>query len=172
MRNRKILFTNNRVFKHKEVVSNLHVCSNGLGKLWPSYTFHFSTRILTSTHTKGFNICFALYMTRCPTINIQLSIMSKWLARHISTKFFFKITFRKRNVYFDIGWSWIWNQCFYLGFRNDVRTKMIVLPSFQLATKLNSQNTNETEFNNEPWDINKFMNIGISNWHNWSFGLT
>ena len=31
---------------------------------------------------------------------------------------------------------------------------MIVLPSFQLATRLNSQNTNETEFINELWHIN------------------
>ena len=28
--------------------------------------------------------------------------------------------------------------------------EMIVLPSFQLATRLNSQNTKETEFINEP----------------------
>jgi hypothetical protein len=56
------LFTSNRVFKHKEVVSNLHVCSNDLGKMWTSYTFHLSTTILTSTHTKelkffSHNIC-------------------------------------------------------------------------------------------------------------------
>jgi len=49
---------------------------------------------------------------------------------------------------------------------NDERTKMIVLPSFYLATRLNSQNTNETEFINEHLHINLFMNIGISNWHN------
>jgi len=47
-------------------------------------------------------------------------------------------------------------------------TKIIVLPSFQIATPLNSQNTNETEFINELWHINLYMNIGISNWHNWS----
>ena len=29
------------------------------------------------------------------------------------------------------------------------RTKMIVLPSFQIATRLHSQNTNETAFINE-----------------------
>jgi len=38
---------------------------------------------------------------------------------------------------------------------------MIHLPSFQLATRLNSQNTNETEFINELWHINLFMNIGF-----------
>ena len=59
MRIRKYLFTNNRVFKHKEFVYHMHVCSNGLEKMWPSYTFHFATRILTSKHTKEFNISFA-----------------------------------------------------------------------------------------------------------------
>ena len=39
----KILFTRNRVFKHKVIVSNLHVCCNGLGKMWASYIFHFFT---------------------------------------------------------------------------------------------------------------------------------
>jgi len=56
MRICNFLFTTNQVFKHKEVVSNLHVCSNGLGKMYPSYTFYFSTRIRTSTNMKGFNI--------------------------------------------------------------------------------------------------------------------
>jgi len=51
---------------------------------------------------------------------------------------------RKPHVYIDIGRPWIWNQCFYLGIWNDDRTKIIVLPSFQLATRLNSQSTNET----------------------------
>jgi len=98
--------------------------------------------------------------------------MSKWLAKHISTKVSFKITTRKRNVYIDIGWPWIWNQRFYLGIWNGDRTKMIVLPSFHLATQLNSQNTNETEFINELLHINLFMNIGISNLNNRSFVLT
>jgi hypothetical protein len=78
-------------------------------------------------------------MSPCPTINFQLSIISKCIAKHIITKVSFKITIRKRHVYFVIGWPWIWNQCFYLGIWNDDRTKMIVLPSFQPATRLNSQ---------------------------------
>jgi len=82
-------------------------------------------------------------MARCPTINFQSSIMSKWLAKHISTKVSFKITTRKRHVYIDIVWPWIWNQCFYLEIWNDNPTKMMLLPSFQLATRLKSQNTNE-----------------------------
>jgi len=44
--------------------------------------------------------------------------------------------------------------------------------SFHFATRLNLQNTNETEFINAFWDINLLMNIRISNWHNWSFDLT
>ena len=53
---KKFFFSSKRVFKHKEVISNLHVCSNVLGKMGSSYTFHTSTRILNSTHTNEFNI--------------------------------------------------------------------------------------------------------------------
>ena len=42
---------------------------------------------------------------------------------------------------------------------------MITLPSFQLAKKLNSQNTNETMFINEHGQINLYMNIGSSDFH-------
>jgi len=89
--------------------------------------------------------------------------MSKWLAKNISTKVSFKITIRKTHVYIDIDWPWIWNQCFYLGIRNGDRTKIIVLPSFQLDTRLNSQNSNETDFINELRKYNLFMNFSISN---------
>jgi len=111
-------------------------------------------------------------MSRCPIINFQLSIMSKWLATHISTKVYFKITIWKRYVYIDIGWPWIWNQCFYLGIWSDDRTKMIVSPSFQLATRLNSHKTNETKFINELWHNNRFMNFDLSNWHNRIFNFS
>ena len=40
------------------------------------------------------------------------------------------------------------------------------MPSFQLATRLNSENTYETAFHNEIWHINLYLNIGISNWNN------
>jgi len=89
--------------------------------------------------------------------------MSKWLAKHISTRGSFKITTRKRHVYIDVRLTLKRNQCFYLGNLIDDRTKMLVLPSFQLVTRLNSQNINETEFINELWHINLFMNFGISN---------
>jgi len=52
-----------------------------------------------------------------------------------------------------------------LGIQSDDRTKINVLPSFQFSTRLNSQNTNETDFINEHFHINIFMNIGNSNWH-------
>ena len=111
-------------------------------------------------------------MSRSPTINFQFSVMSIWLAKHIITKVSFKFTIWKRHDYIDIHWPWIWNQYFYLGNWNDDRTKMILLPSFQLAARLKSQNRNETEVINELWHINYYMNIGISNWHNWNFDPT
>ena len=77
-------------------------------------------------------------------IHFQESIMSKWLAKHISTKVSFKITDRKRHVYIDIRWPWKWYLYFYLGIWVDERSKIIFLPSFQLVTLLNSQNRNET----------------------------
>ena len=81
-------------------------------------------------------------MSWCPTFTFQVSIMSKWLAKHLSTKVSFKITIRKRHVYIDIRWPWKLNQDFYLGI-GDERSKIIFLPSFQLVTRLNSQNRNE-----------------------------
>ena len=85
-------------------------------------------------------------MSGCPKFTFQVSIMSKWLAKHISTKVSFKITIRKRYVYTDIRWPWKWNQYFYLGIWEDDRSKIILLPTFQLVTRLNSQNRNETSF--------------------------
>jgi hypothetical protein len=111
-------------------------------------------------------------MSRRPTINFQLSGMSKWIAKHISTKDSLKITIRKAHDYIDIRWTWIWIQYIYLGIWNDDRTEIIVFPSFQLATRLNSQNRYETEVINELWHINMYMNIGISNWHIWRFDTT
>ena len=82
-------------------------------------------------------------MSRCPTFTFQVSIMSKWLAKHISTKVSFKITIRKRDVYIGIRWPRKWKQYFYFGIRNGESTKIIFLSSFQLVTRLNSQNRNE-----------------------------
>ena len=91
-------------------------------------------------------------MSRCPTFTFQVTIMSKWFAKHISTKVFFQITIRKRHVYIDIRWLWKWNQYFYLGIWEDERLKIIYSPSFQLVTRLNSQNRNETSIlmNSDP----------------------
>ena len=108
-------------------------------------------------------------MSRFPTFTFQVSIISKMTC---ITQVSFKITIRKRHVYIDIRWLWKWNQYFYLGFWNDDLTKIIAFPSFDLATLLNSQNRNETDFINEICPINLYMNIGISNWRNWSFEPT
>ena len=78
-------------------------------------------------------------MPRSQKFTFQLSIMPKRLAKHISTRVSFKSITRKRHVYIDICWPWIWNQCFYLGIWNDDRTKMIDLPSFNLASRFNPQ---------------------------------
>jgi len=110
-------------------------------------------------------------MSRCPTFTLQVSIMSKWLAKHIITKVSFKITIRKRHVYIFIRWPWKWNQYFYLGFWEDERSKIIFLPSFQLVTRLNSQKR-WNKFINELWHINLYMNISISNWCISSFEST
>jgi hypothetical protein len=111
-------------------------------------------------------------MSGCPKFTIQISIISKWLAKHISTNVSFKITIKKKHVFTDFRWPWIWNQYFYLGIWNDDRTKIIVLPSFQLPTRLNAQNANENEIFNKLRHINLYMDICISNWHNWSFDPT
>ena len=83
-------------------------------------------------------------MSRCPTFTFQVLIMSKWLAKHISTTVSFKITIRKRDVYIGIRWPRKWKQYFYLGIWKYERSKIIFLPSFQLVSRLNSQNRNET----------------------------
>jgi len=41
---------------------------------------------------------------------------------------------------------------------------MSALPLFQLATRLNTQNTYETEIHNGFMEINFYMNIRIWNW--------
>jgi len=74
-------------------------------------------------------------MSWCPTINFQLSIMSKWLAKHISTKVSFKITVRKIHVYIDIRWPWIWNQYFYLGIWNDDRRFVFISSPYTIKIR-------------------------------------
>ena len=115
--------------------------ASGKCELHTYYTF--LQRILTSTHIK--KIIFFLHnISGCPTFTFQVSIMSKWLAKHKSTKVSFKITIRKRHVYTDIRWPWKCNRYFYLGIWEDERSKIILLPTFQLVTRLNSQNRIET----------------------------
>ena len=75
----------------------------------------------------------------------------------------FTLTFVDLEYETSISILWIWN---------DDRTKIIVLPSFQLVTRINSQNRNETVFINVLWHIILYMLIGISNWNNESFDPT
>ena len=129
----------NRVFKHKGVVSKLHVCCNGLGKMWASYIFHFFTKN-SNLHTyENFNFFCIIYVAMS---NIHFSDHDNAKMTCI-TQVTFKITIRKRHVYIDIRWPWKWNQYFYLAIWEDERSKLIFLPSFQLVTRLNSQNRNE-----------------------------
>jgi len=44
---------------------------------------------------------------------------------------------------------------------------MIIMPSFHLATRINSQNRNVNVLINELLHINLYMNTGISNWNKW-----
>ena len=110
-------------------------------------------------------------MSRCPTFTFQVSIMSKWLTKLISTKVLFKITIRKRYVYIDIRWPWKWKQNFYLGIWEDERSKIIFLV---FSARYTIQFTEEkwNKFINELWPINLYMNISISNWRNSSFDST
>ena len=83
-------------------------------------------------------------MSRCPTFTFHVLVVSKWLAKHTSTKVSFKNTIRKGHVYIDIRWPWKWNQYFYFEIWEDESSKIIFLPSFQIVTRLNSQNSNQT----------------------------
>ena len=110
------MFTRTRLFKHKELVSNFHVCSNDLGKI---VTFIYISLFYNNSnlHTyEKFNIFFAYFMSPCPTINFQTSIMTKWHAKPIKTSISFKITIGKRHIYIDNRLPWIWKQYFQLGY--------------------------------------------------------
>ena len=107
-------------------------------------------------------------MSRCTIITFQISIVSKLLAKHISTKVSYTIAIRNRHVYIDIRLRLIWTNISGWDIWNDNSTKMIVLLLFQLFTLLNSQITYEIEILSELWHINLYMNIRITNWHIWS----
>ena len=109
------------------------------GKSEPHTYFTFLQRILTSTHIKKFNIFCIIYVSMS---NIHFSGLDNVNMTCI-TQVSFINTIRKRHVYIDIRWPWKWNQYFNLGIWEDERSKIIFLPSFQLVTRLNSQNRNE-----------------------------
>ena len=68
------------------------------------------------THIRNSLIFFRIIVDVMSNIHFSSLDYSKWLAKHISTKVSFKFTIRKRHVYIDISWPWIWNQYFYLEF--------------------------------------------------------
>ena len=112
------------------------------GKCEPHTYFTLLQRILTSKHMKIFNIFCIIYVA---ISNIHFSGLDNVKITYI-TQVSFKITIRRGHVYIDILWPWKWNQYFYLGIWEDERSKIIFLPSFQLITRLNSQNRNEKFF--------------------------
>jgi len=162
------LFTRKRVFKHKKsfLISSFVVLASGKCELHIYFTY---LQEFYRPHIRKYLKVFRIIGDALSKIHFHFSIMSKWIAKHICNKVSFKITIRKRHVYIDIRWPWKWNQYFHFGIWLDDPTKMITLPSFQLAKKLNSQNTNETMFINEHGQINLYMNIGSSDFHIWSF---
>ena len=82
-------------------------------------------------------------MSRCPTFNFQVSILSKWLAKHIRSTVSFKITIKKRCFHWHSLTLKVKTVFLFGNLRNE-RSKIISLPSFHLVTRLNSQNRNET----------------------------
>jgi len=111
-------------------------------------------------------------MSRCPTLTFKVSIMSKWLTKHISTKVSLKITIRKRHVYIDIRCPWKWNQYFYFGIRNDERTKINIFAFISARYTIKFTEEKWNNFINELWHINLNMNVFISNSYNSSFYST
>ena len=110
------------------------------GKCEPHTYFSFLQRILSTTHSKNLIFFYIIYVAMS---NIHFSGLDN-VKMTCLTQVPFKITIRKRHVYIDIRWHWKWNQYFYLAIWEDERSKIIFLPSFQLITRLNSQNRNET----------------------------
>ena len=110
-------------------------------------------------------------MTWSPTFTFQVLKMSKWLAKHISTKVSFKITIRKIHVtltFVDLENETsisIWEFE-----KMNVLKNIFVFFSARYTIKITEQKWNN--FINELWHINLYMNISISYWQNSSFDST
>ena len=128
--------------------------------------FTFLQRILTSTQMKKFNIFCIIYVAMS---NIHFSRLDNVKMTCI-TQVSFKITIRKTCLHW-YSLTLKMKPVFQLAIWENERSKIIFLPSFQLVTRLNSQNK-WNKFINELWYINLYMNISISNWHNSSFDYT
>ena len=137
------LFTLNRVFNTKDSFPSCMFVVMDSGKC-ELHTFYIFYKEFQTPHILKNLIFFCIIYVRMSNIHFSVPILSKRLAKHINTKVSFKITIRTRHVYTDIRWPWKWNQYFYLGIWEDERSKIILLPAYQLVTRLNSQNRNET----------------------------
>jgi hypothetical protein len=94
-------------------------------------------------------------MSSGPTIKCQLSILPETkICQTLVPNLPSKLLFGTDKITFDIRLRWIWKQYFQLHIWNDNHTKMIVLPLFQFATRLNSQNPYETEIHNDHRPLN------------------
>ena len=110
-------------------------------------------------------------MAPCPTFIYEVSIMSKWLAKHISTKVSFKITIRKRHVFHWHSLTIKMKPVFLFGvLRRRFYNNIFAFFSARYTNKFTEQKCNM--FINEFWHINLYMNISNSNWHNSSFDST
>ena len=96
MRILKFLFILYCVFKHKYVLSNQHVCTNDLGKMWASYIFHLSTRNLSSTHRNSFNFFF---------LHNKCHDVQQWLSARAVYKNTWQTCIEPRNLGFLIYFS-------------------------------------------------------------------
>ena len=110
-------------------------------------------------------------MSRCPTFTFQVSIMSKWLAKHITTKVSFKITIRKRDVYIH-SLTTKMKTVFLFGYLKIWTIYNSIFAFFSARYTINFTEQKWNKFINEFWHINLYMNISNSNWHNSSFYST
>ena len=74
-------------------------------------------------------------------------------------------------------WKFFLNLIGYLKPKKSSPTSMFVLiiecfAFISARYRLNSENQYENEIHNEHWDINFYMNTGISSWHIWSIDPT
>ena len=136
--------------------------------MWASYIVHFST-ICKTPHKRNNLIVFRKINFPISKNLFRLSKMPKTNTFQTHKyKGFFRNTLWSRHVC-------IWNTITFNLTRNSNlhiwnidRTKTILLPLFQLATRLNSKKPYETYIHNELSHIHLYMIIGNPIWHLWN----